>query len=65
VTDTEGQRVGEVTSATQTEAAGLALALVKRGHAHTGASVRIADEGWEVCCVLGEENAGCPVVASH
>jgi folate-binding protein YgfZ len=64
VTDADGQRVGEVTSATQTEAVGLALALVKRGHAHTGAAVRIQDQNWEVCCVLGERDAGCPVVAS-
>lgn len=64
VTDADGQRVGEVTSATQAGAVGLALAYLKRGHAHAGAAVRIADQGWEVCCVLGEAEAGCPVVAS-
>jgi glycine cleavage system aminomethyltransferase T len=64
VTDADGQRVGEVTSSTQSGAGALALAYVKRVHAHAGAAVRIADQPWEVCCVLGESDAGCPIVAS-
>jgi folate-binding protein YgfZ len=64
VTDADGLRVGEVTSSTQSGAHGLALAYVKRVHAHAGAALRIAEQAWEVCCVLGESDAGCPIVAS-
>lgn len=64
VTDAEGQRIGEVTSSAQHGAHSVALAYVKRAHAHAGGIVHIAGQAWQVGCVLGEAQSGCPIVAS-
>ncbi|HKO94846.1 MAG TPA: glycine cleavage T C-terminal barrel domain-containing protein, partial [Polyangiaceae bacterium] len=64
ISDAEGQRVGEVTSATQSGSLGVALGYVKRVHAHVGAALRIDAQVWEVRCVLGESQADCPIIAS-
>lgn len=64
VSDADGQRTGAVTSATQSGPLSVALAYVKRAHAHVGSVVRIGEQSWRVRCVLGESQAGCPIVAS-
>jgi folate-binding protein YgfZ len=64
ISDAEGQRVGEVTSATQSGSLGVALGYVKRAHAHVGAGLRIDAQIWEVRCVLGESQTDCPIIAA-
>ncbi len=64
VVNAEGARVGEVTSATQDGEIGVALAYLKRAQSEPLTRVRIDGAEWEVRYVVGESDAGCPIVAS-
>lgn len=64
VLSAEGARVGEVTSATQDGELGVALAYLKRAQSEPLTRVRIDGADWEVRYVVGESDAGCPIVAS-
>jgi folate-binding protein YgfZ len=64
VLSADGVRVGEVTSATQDGDMGVALAYLKRAHSEPSTRVRIGEGDWQVRYVVGESDAGCPIVAS-
>lgn len=66
--DTEGKRVGELTSVDRGDAGEqaptLALGYVKRAQAEAGVQLRVRDADCCVCCVIGLTDGGCPVIAS-